>query len=122
MTGGGGDIWGTSDSFHYVWQTMAGDGTVSSQVVSQTVTDPYAKAGVMIRASSDPGSPYYAVYVTAGNGIVVQSRDAVGDNAVQAGLDQFRNGTGLPADHQNRDDVQRGHVHRRGHLDADTGL
>ena len=24
VTGGGGDIWGTADSFHYVWQTMAG--------------------------------------------------------------------------------------------------
>jgi outer membrane protein assembly factor BamB len=93
VTGGGGDIWGTSDSFHYVWQTMAADGTVSSQVVSQTVTDPYAKAGVMIRASSDPGSPYYAVYVTAGNGIVVQSRDAVGDNAIQPA--SISSGTGL---------------------------
>jgi outer membrane protein assembly factor BamB len=83
VQGGGGDIWGTSDSFHYVWQTMAADGTVSAQVVSQTNSDPYAKAGVMIRATSDPGSPYYAVYVTPGNGVIVQSRDAVGDNSIQ---------------------------------------
>jgi hypothetical protein len=83
VTGGGGDIWGTSDSFHYVWQTMAGDGTLSAQVTSQTDSDPYAKAGVMIRASSDPGAPYYAVYLTPGNGVIVQSRDAVGDNSVQ---------------------------------------
>jgi hypothetical protein len=83
VQGGGGDIWSTSDSFHYVWQTMAGDGTVSAQVVSQTNTDPYAKAGVMIRLSSDPGAPYYAVYVTPGNGVVVQSRDAAGDNSIQ---------------------------------------
>jgi outer membrane protein assembly factor BamB len=82
-TGGGGDIWSTSDSFHFDSQTMAGDGTVSAQVVSQTNSDPYAKAGVMIRDSLDPGSPYYAVYVTPGNGIVVQSRDAAGDNSVQ---------------------------------------
>ncbi|MBV9380031.1 MAG: PQQ-binding-like beta-propeller repeat protein, partial [Streptosporangiaceae bacterium] len=83
VQGGGGDIWATSDSFHYVWQTMSGDGTVSAEVTSQTNTDPYAKAGVMIRLSSDPGAPYYAVYVTPGNGIVVQSRDAAGDNSVQ---------------------------------------
>jgi hypothetical protein len=83
VTGGGGDIWGTADSFHYVWQTMAGDGSVSAQVISQTASDPYAKAGVMIRDTSDPGSPYYAVYVTPGNGIVVQSRDAAGDNSIQ---------------------------------------
>jgi len=37
----------------------------------------------MIRDSFDPGSPYYAVYVSPGNGILVQSRDAVGDNSVQ---------------------------------------
>jgi hypothetical protein len=37
----------------------------------------------MIRASTDPGSPYYAIYQTPGNGVVVQSRDALGSNAVQ---------------------------------------
>jgi outer membrane protein assembly factor BamB len=83
VQGGGGDIWATSDSFHYAWQTMNGDGAVSAQVVSQTPSDPFAKAGVMIRDTSDPGSPYYAVYVTPGNGILVQSRDAAGDNSIQ---------------------------------------
>jgi hypothetical protein len=83
VTGGGGDIWSTSDNFHYVWQALPGDGTFSAVVDSQTNTDPWAKAGLMIRATSDPGSPYYAVYVTPGNGIVVQSRDAPGDTAVQ---------------------------------------
>jgi hypothetical protein len=93
VTGGGGDIWGTSDSFHYAWQTMAGDGTVSAEVTSQTASDPYAKAGVMIRASSDPGAAYYAVYITPGNGVVVQSRDAAGDNSVQ---EESLPGTQLP--------------------------
>ena len=37
----------------------------------------------MIRDSFDPGSPYYAVYVSPGNGVLVQSRDAAGDNSVQ---------------------------------------
>ena len=83
IQGGGGDIWAASDSFHYVWQTLAADGSLTAHVDSQTDTDLYAKAGVMIRGSSDPGAPYYAVYVTPGNGIIVQSRDAAGDNAVQ---------------------------------------
>jgi len=86
VTGGGSDIWGLSDSFHYVWQTMEGDGTVSAEVTSQTASDPWAKAGVMIRASTDPGDAYYAVYVTPGNGVVVQSRDAEGDNSVQEAI------------------------------------
>ena len=52
-------------------------------MVSQTVSDPYAKGGIMVRDTSDPGSPYYAVYLSPNNGILVQSRDASGDNSVQ---------------------------------------
>jgi hypothetical protein len=83
VTGGGGDIWGTSDNFHYVWQALPGDGTLSAQLDSQTNTDPWAKAGLMIRASPDAGAPYYAIFVTPGNGIAVQSRDLAGDTSVQ---------------------------------------
>ncbi len=72
--GGGGDIWGTADAFHLVSQSLAGDGTVSAHVTSQQNTNPWAKAGVMLRATTDPGSPYYAVFVTPGNGVAVQWR------------------------------------------------
>ncbi len=83
LLAGGPDIWGTADAFHYAWQTLAADGSVSAKVASVQATDPWAKAGVMIRATTSPGSPYYAVYVTTGNGIVVQERTAQGVNAVQ---------------------------------------
>ena len=78
IQGGGGDIWGAADAFHYVSQTMAGDGVVSAQVVTQTNTNVWAKAGVMLRATTDPGSPYYAIFATPGNGIAVQWRSAQG--------------------------------------------
>jgi outer membrane protein assembly factor BamB len=77
-TGGGGDIWGTSDSFHYAYQTLTADGTVTAHVTAQQNTSAWAKAGVMVRATTDPGSPYYAVFVTPGNGIAVQWRTAQG--------------------------------------------
>ena len=83
ISGGGGDIWGTSDAFHFVNQTLAADGTVAAQVTSQTPTDPWAKAGVMLRATSDPGSPYYAAFVTPGNGVAVQWRTAQGGSSSQ---------------------------------------
>jgi outer membrane protein assembly factor BamB len=83
IQGAGGDIWGTSDQFHYDWQTLSGDGTLSAQVLSQQNTDAWAKAGVMLRASTDPGAPFYAVYVTSGNGINVQYRTTVGGSAQQ---------------------------------------
>ena len=85
VLGGGPDIWNTADAFHYVWQDLATGGTptVSAQVASLTAADPFAKAGVMVRASTDPGAPYYAIYVTPGNGIVVQERSSQGAMATQ---------------------------------------
>jgi hypothetical protein len=84
VQGGGSDIWSTSDQFHFVWQSLAGDGPVSARVTSQTNTDPWAKAGVMLRQSTDAASVYYAVEVTPGNGVVVQYRPSSGASALMA--------------------------------------
>ena len=83
VQGAGSDIWGTSDQFHYAWQALPGDGTLSAHMTSQTNTDPWAKAGVMLRLSSDPAAPFYALFVTPGNGLTVQYRATVGANAIQ---------------------------------------
>jgi hypothetical protein len=83
IQGAGTDIWGTADQFHYVWQTLPADGNVSAKVVTETATDPWTKAGVMLRQTTDPGSAYYAVYVTPGNGITVQYRPSQGASAAQ---------------------------------------
>ena len=40
----------------------------------------------MIRATTDPGSPYYAVFATPGNGIVVQWRSAQGGTSSQISI------------------------------------
>ncbi len=84
ITAGGTDIWGTSDQFHYVWQQQNGDGSFSARVVSQVNSDVNAKAGLMYRQTVDPSSPYYAIYMTPGNGIAVQYRATYGANAGQA--------------------------------------
>ncbi len=83
VQGGGYDIWGTSDQFHFVWQSLAADGSASAHILSQTNTDGWAKAGVMLRQSTDPGSAYYFAFVTPGNGIDVQYRTAQGAGAQQ---------------------------------------
>src|SRR5207244_1040025 len=82
IQGGGADIWGTSDQFHFVWQSLAADGGISARAISQTNTSGWAKAGVMLRQSSDPNSAFYAVVVTPANGIVVQYRPTAGASAV----------------------------------------
>jgi hypothetical protein len=83
IQGGGGDIWGTADAFHLVSQSLAADGSITARVSSQTSTDPWAKGGLMLRATTDPGSPYYAAFVTPGNGIVVQWRGTPGSITAQ---------------------------------------
>jgi hypothetical protein len=79
---GSGDIWGSRDNVHFDWQTLAGDGALSAEVLAQTVSDPWAKAGVMLRGSPDRGAPFYAALVTPGHGIIVQYRKAQGATAV----------------------------------------
>src|SRR5262245_41740412 len=61
VNGAGRDIWGTADSFHFVYQTLepsVADGALAAVYKSQDATNPLAKVGIMIRMSVDPGSPH----------------------------------------------------------------
>ena len=80
---GAGGIANNADTFHYVWQPLRGDGTARARVTGLTTNGEYesAQAGVMLRASSDPGAPYYFAYFvpTFQGGIVfVDYRDGQG--------------------------------------------
>src|SRR5512138_2013630 len=55
VSGAGSDIWGTADSFFFVYQPLR-DGSIANTFLSEDFTDPFAKAGLMIRQSLDPGS------------------------------------------------------------------
>jgi hypothetical protein len=74
INAGGADITGFADEFHFVSQTLPGNGSVIAHVLTQTNTSPGAKAGVMLRASTAAGSPNYALLVSPGEGIKVQVR------------------------------------------------
>jgi len=76
VRGSGADIWLTADAFHFVWWPLTGDGRITARLVSQTNTDPWAKAGLMLRESLTAGSRNAAVLVTPSNGIVFQYRTA----------------------------------------------
>ncbi len=89
MTATGVDIWGQADQFHYAFKTLNGVGTIEAQVLSVDNTDPWAKAGVMIRETLDAGSKHAFVCVTPANGVAFQSRDftdGVSSNTNQTGL------------------------------------
>jgi len=78
VAGSGTDIGGTADQFHFVWQPLASDGGIRAQVLTQTNTNSRARAGVMLRQSTDPSAPFYTVVVTPQRGIFVLKRAAQG--------------------------------------------
>jgi regulation of enolase protein 1 (concanavalin A-like superfamily)/phosphatidylserine/phosphatidylglycerophosphate/cardiolipin synthase-like enzyme len=78
VQGSGADIWGTADGFHFVYQPLAGDGTVVARVTSLQNTDAYAKAGVMLRDSLASGSPHATLDVRPGGSLEFLARAASG--------------------------------------------
>lgn len=56
VSASGADIWSSADEFHYVYQTLAGDGEIIAQVLSLDPTNVWAKAGVMMRNDLDANS------------------------------------------------------------------
>jgi hypothetical protein len=78
MTATGTDIWDTADEFHYAFKTITGPGTIIAKVESVDNTNVWAKAGVMIRETLEPGSKFAAVYITPGNGCRFQARTDTG--------------------------------------------
>ncbi|MFC1795152.1 hypothetical protein ACFL3Q_16395, partial [Planctomycetota bacterium] len=86
-TGSGADIWNDADEFHYGFKMLTGPGSIVAKVLSVDNTDPWAKAGVMIRETLDAGSKFAAVFITPGNGCRYQARmdtdiDATSDTSV----------------------------------------
>ena len=54
-------------------QTLTGDGQIIARVTAEENTDPWAKAGVMIKQSATAGAPYALLAVTPANGTALQS-------------------------------------------------
>src|SRR6267378_4018125 len=52
----GAQIYGTADAFHYVYQPLLGDGTITARVVSLQGGSGYVTTGVMIRETLNPSS------------------------------------------------------------------
>ena len=75
ITGSGADVWGSADAFHYVYRTLAGDGTIIARVSAiPSDVNAWVKAGVMIRESLDAGSPHAFMLASAAKGMAFQRR------------------------------------------------
>jgi hypothetical protein len=74
MTATGTDIWDTSDEFHFAYKQLTGVGSITARVLSVDNTDPWAKAGIMLRNTLEPGSKHAMVVVTPEQGVSFQRR------------------------------------------------
>ncbi|MDD5140407.1 MAG: PQQ-dependent sugar dehydrogenase [Verrucomicrobiales bacterium] len=72
----GSDIWESADAFRFAYKPLAGDGQIIARVQSFQYTDPWAKAGVMLRENISAGAKYAFVGFTGLGGSVFQSRAA----------------------------------------------
>jgi hypothetical protein len=75
------DIWDYADEFHYVYQSLSGNGQIVARVGSLTNTNSWAKAGVMIRETLDTASRHAMMVVTPGNGTAFQRRTSTGGSS-----------------------------------------
>jgi ABC-type transport system involved in multi-copper enzyme maturation permease subunit len=81
-----------TDSFYFVHRPLAGDGSLTARVTSLTLPggsgparlQPWSKAGIIVKASTRPGSAYAAILVTPGHGVRMQY-DYTGDVAGRPG-------------------------------------
>jgi regulation of enolase protein 1 (concanavalin A-like superfamily) len=74
VTAGGADIWNQADQFQFVYRVMEGDAEIIARVASVSASDPWAKAGVMIRGSLASGSPHASMFATGASGWAFQRR------------------------------------------------
>jgi hypothetical protein len=77
VNGAGSDIWGTADSFHFAYRKMS-DGNIVTNTPTQDATNPFAKGGIMIRQSLDPGSPHVILDLRPDGNVEFMTRSITG--------------------------------------------
>jgi len=79
VTGGGADMWGAADAFHFSWVRVSGDAALTADIQFPPGSlAPLEKAVLIVRQSLDEGSPYADVAIHADGHITLQYRAAAG--------------------------------------------
>jgi len=81
ISGGGPDIYGASDGFHFVYQARQGDVSLIARVRGIEFTDSNAKACLMIRQDLSESSPNVAMEMEPPGWPIFQWRDAPADTS-----------------------------------------
>jgi hypothetical protein len=88
IRGDGGDIWGGADAFRYVFRPLTKTGDPAGKVMklnlaSMEVTNPWAKCGLMIRESLDPGAKHVMIITSGSNGVQIAARASTGGGTIE---------------------------------------
>jgi TolB protein len=79
ITGGGTNIWGTRDAFHYLWNQTSGNWSLKAKIQWTGVgTNEHRKAGWMIRQDLSADSPYIDAVVHGSGLTSIQFRKVKG--------------------------------------------
>lgn len=78
VAAGGADIWDADDQFVYVARVLQGDGSIVARVGDLQHTDPWAKAGLMLRESLAGNARHASIFVTPTEGVAFQRRSETG--------------------------------------------
>jgi len=81
----GNDIWNLEDQFRFVYKQLNGDGSILVRVDSLVYSDYWAKAGVMIRESLEPGSRHASVIMTPSNIVQLVRRKTTLNESISDG-------------------------------------
>jgi hypothetical protein len=75
VTGGGEDMWGGEDAFHFSWVKLSGDATLTADVeFPADVPVPLEKAVLIFRQSLDPASAYADLAIHGDGHATIQYR------------------------------------------------
>ena len=86
ITAGGADIGGAADQFFFYYQSQAGDFDLQLQVAALSLSDAWAKVGLMARATAKAESPFAAILATpTQSGCLFESRAATNAIAAMSG-------------------------------------
>ena len=86
VRGAGADIWDHADAFQFAARPLGGNGDIVARVASMTGTHEWTKAGVMIRASLEPGAAHAFVLVSLDMGLAFQRRPIAGGASVNTSM------------------------------------
>ena len=86
VVGGGSDIWGGSDQFHFVSTAVTGDETITAREtsVSSSNSQAWAKSGLMFRNGTSANAAFANVLFTPGGNVSFQWRSTAGGSTTQS--------------------------------------